>query len=165
MHRSKLNLAKFLAPSHDSGRKTQLSSSVVFTLTIESDLVRGWLTLPCTTMIWQGCSLSYMNHFDPCKGIEADWKKSLLHQYSFLFAVSCFAYPDWTVFENGSKWRINLKMTSGILFFFSFGFINLNYFLKTNPLPSPKEEQESNFLKLLLYLAAHNITNMHISVI
>lgn len=31
--------------------------------------------------------------------------------------------------------------------------------------PPPKEEQEINFLKLLLYLAAHNITNMHISVI
>lgn len=29
----------------------------------------------------------------------------------------------------------------------------------------PKEEQEIHFLKLLLYLAAHNITNTHISVI
>lgn len=42
-----------------------------------------------------------------------------------------------------------------------FNHSNLNKIINS----PPKEKQEINFLKLLLYLAAHNITNMHISVI
>lgn len=67
------------------------------------------------------------------------------------------------MYQNDSKSRSNLKRAADISQFFIR--INLNYIVKSSILPSPKEEQEINFLKLLLYLSAHNITTMHNSVI